>query len=74
MVKLLLGCNIVFVGFLSPTRAVTRKLGPPIRRFRDNHKVEVGKKRSKTNGIKLGKMTSGCGCPESAGFFDQSLS
>ena len=31
--------------------------------FGDNHKVEIGKKRSKTIGIKLGKMTSGCGCP-----------
>ena len=30
----------------------------------DNHKVKIGKKRSKTNGIKLGKMTSGCGCPQ----------
>ena len=31
---------------------ITRQLG-------DNHKVKLGKKRSKTNGVKLSKMASG---------------
>ena len=29
------------------------------RQFGDNHKVKLGKKRSKTNGVKLSKMASG---------------
>ena len=29
------------------------------RQFGDNHKVKIGKKRSKTNGVKLSKMASG---------------
>ena len=29
------------------------------RQFADNHKVKLGKNRSKTNGVKLSKMASG---------------
>ena len=29
------------------------------RQFGDNHKVKLGKNRSKTNGVKLSKMASG---------------
>ena len=32
--------------------------GVEVGQFGDNHKVELGKKRSKTNGVKLRKMTS----------------
>ena len=30
-----------------------------VRQFGDNHKVKLGKNRSKTNGVKLSKMASG---------------
>ena len=33
--------------------------GNSFRQFGDNHKVKLGKKRSKTNGVKLSKMASG---------------
>ena len=37
------------------------KFGPSLMgggKFGDNHKVKLGKKRSKTNGVKLSKMAS----------------
>ena len=30
-----------------------------VRQFGDNHKVKLGRKRSKANGVKLSKMASG---------------
>ena len=49
---------------MTPLRKTIHK-----RLFGDNHKVKIGKKRSKTNGIKLGKMTSGCGGPQVLEFY-----
>ena len=42
------------------------------RTFGDNHKVELGKEHSETNGIKLGKMTSSFWvAPDALGIFDR---
>ena len=32
--------------------------------FGDNHKVKLGRKRSKTNGVKLGEWLPVGGCPQ----------
>ena len=53
------------IEFRNPHQFVRRHPGTiGTRLFGDNHKVRIGKKTLKTNGIKLGKMTSGCGCPQ----------
>ena len=34
-------------------------MGTTMEQFGDNHKVKLSRKRSKTNGVKLGEMASG---------------
>ena len=48
------GCSRKGPWRLSKTLAVQM-----VGQFGDNHKVKLGKKRSKTNGVKLSKMASG---------------
>ena len=54
--------SLSFCGFfaaLLPNPVIKSSLFVVVRQFGDNHKVKLGKNRSKTNGVKLSKMASG---------------
>ena len=48
-----------FFGRLEVVAVELEKVWGQRKKFGDNHKVRLGKKRSKTNGVELGKVASG---------------